>query len=303
MNPQLMRLMKLHRLYREPAGEGGSNDGGTGSGQGGAGGGQGAGSGGEGGTGDGSGAGGGQGGQSGGTGDGGKPSEEVAKLVKDVMKHKERAQNAETKLNEIQAQLKQFEGIDPAKVRELLQTQADEERKKAEARGEYDRLIAQMGERHKEETAALRKQIEDAQAGTAGLQRQIAEITVGASFTGSKFVAEDLTLTPAKARVIYGQHFEFKDGQVVGYDKPQGASDRTMLVDSTGNALPFDEALRKIVEADPDKDHLVRSKVKPGAGSSSNRSAARAAGDPGQDSKPRSSIDKIAAGLANLAKK
>jgi hypothetical protein len=293
MPAHLMRLMKLHRLYRAPAGDGGSDDGG------------------------------------GKTAEQiaaekaaadkaaadeaarkaaeeaakNKPSDAEAALIKDVMKQKEARQAAEAKLVEIQKQLEQFTGIDPVKVKALLQQQEEEERKKLEAKGEYERLTAQMAERHKEETAALRKQIEDAQAGTAGLQRQIAEITVGSSFTGSKFVSEELTLTPAKARVVYGTHFEFKDGKVVGYDKPTGASDRTVLVDSTGNPLAFDEALKKIVEADPDKDHLIRSKARPGANSNSSKANARAADAGGDGKKELTSIEKIAAGLKAIAKK
>ncbi|MCY1309996.1 hypothetical protein D9M70_601460 [compost metagenome] len=105
-------------------------------------------------------------------------------------------------------------------------------------------------------------------------------------------------MTPSKARVIYGQHFDLVDGKVVGYDKPRGAANRTALVDSLGEPVQFEEALRKIVEADPDKDHLLKAKVKPGAGSG-NRVTPSSAGK--QDTKTdASSFDKIAAGLKSL---
>jgi hypothetical protein len=54
--------------------------------------------------------------------------------------------------------------------------------------------------------------------------------------------------------------------------------------------------MRKIIEADPDKDSLLRSKVKPGAGSSSTPAAKPVA-------KPVTNLDptsKIASGLAGL---
>jgi hypothetical protein len=292
MNPQLMRLMKLHRLYREPAGEGGSDDGGTGQ-----------------------------------TPEQiaaaakaakdaedaaaaaaaaakGKPTDAEAKLLKDVMKHKQAAEAATTKAAEIEAQLKKFEGIDPEKVRELLAKQAeeeakraDEERKAAEARGEYDRLVKQMGERHTAEKQTLEQQILAERNDKLTLAKQIAEMTVGAAFTSSTLVREELTLTPAKARVIYGTHFEFKDGHVVGYDKPTGASDRTMLVDAAGKPLEFEAALRTLVETDPDKDQLFKSKVKPGAGSGAPQakgaqSAQQSAVDPALKG-----TDRIVAGL------
>jgi hypothetical protein len=228
-------------------------------------------------------------------------SDKEAALLKDVMKQKEKAEKAEKAAAEAQARLKDFEGIDPVKIRALLKEQEEAENKRLEARGEYDRLVKQMGERHTAEKSALEQQIEAAKAAAKTLSQQIADMTVGSAFTGSKFVAEDLTLTPAKARVVYGSHFEFVDGKVVGFDKPAGASERTKLVDAAGNVLSFDEALRKLVEADPDKDHLIRSKVRPGSGSNTNNKGARqAGGDTGGKSK--TSIEKIASGLKALGK-
>ena len=57
------------------------------------------------------------------------------------------------------------------------------------------------------------------------------------------------------------------DGQVVAFDKPRGAQNRTQLVDASGEALGFEAALKKIVDGDPDRDSIVRSKAKQGADS------------------------------------
>jgi hypothetical protein len=230
-----------------------------------------------------------------------KPTDAEAKLLKELMAHKEAARKAAEEAAAATLKLKEFEGIDPVKIKALLAEQEAAEHKRLEARGEYDRLVKQMGERHTAEKTALEKQVAEASRAQQALQKQIADMTVGGAFAGSKFVADDLTLTPNKARVIYGSHFEFADGQVVGFDKPAGASERTKLVDAAGNPLAFDEALRKLVEADPDKDHLIRSKVRPGAGSSTNNKGARQTA--GEDRSSMSSIDKIAAGLKDLAKK
>jgi len=289
MNPQLMRLMKLHRLYREPANDDGSVDGGTGQ-----------------------------------TPEQiaaakaakeaedaaaaaaaakSKPTDAEAKLLKEVMKHKTAAEASTAELARIQGELKKFEGIDPDKVRELLARQAEEEakraedeRKQAEARGEYDRLVKQMGERHTAEKQTWEQQIQAERAEKQTLAKQIAEITVGTAFTGSTLVREELTLTPAKARVIYGTHFEFKEGAVVGYDKPAGASDRTLLVDAAGKPLEFDAALRALVEADPDKDQLFKSKVKPGAGSGTQSKGSKTV-EPPPNNEGLSGTSKIVAGL------
>jgi hypothetical protein len=302
MNLRLQQLMKLHKLMGpETGGEGGSGGGGgSGSGEG-SGEGAGEGSGEGGGSGEGEGAKGGEGGEGKGGEGKPKPSDAEAKLLKDVMKHKKAAADAATELTRIQGELKKFEGIDAEKVRALLKQQADAEEQQALARGEYDRLKKQMADAHAAEKTALQAQLEakDGEANT--LRRQIADMTVGQAFTASNLVKEELTLTPTKARVIYGSHFEFKDGNVVGFDKPAGASDRTMLVDAAGEALPFEDALRKLVEADPDKDQLFKSKVRAGAGSGSQSKGKKESEAAALQAK-KSSIDKIAAGLKALAK-
>lgn len=292
---KIKRLMMLHRLMK-PAGEEGSDTGGTGTGTGD---GQGAGAGEGGASGEGQGGTGGEGKPAEGEGKGGKPTDAEAKLLRDVMKAKERARALEAELEAARDAAKKFDGIDPEKARKILNEQEEAERNAALARGEFDRLTKQMADRHAAEQQRLKEQLEEGTRAAQTLQAQIAELTVGNSFSGSKFVADELTLTPSKARVIYGSHFEFKDGKVVGYDKPAGASDRTPLVDSMGEPLKFDEALRKLIDSDPDKDHLIRAKIKPGAGSGTSTKGAKTGGD---STKGLTSIEKIAAGLKNIAK-
>ena len=197
---------------------------------------------------------------------GSKPSAEEAKLIKEVMNKKTALTAANTELARVNALLETYSGIDVVKVRALLaETEAAEE-KKAIAAGDFERLTKQMGERHATDKAGVQTLLDAATSQASSLQKQIENLTIGSAFTGSKFVAEDLLLPFSKARALYGSHFEFKDGEAVGYDKPAGAPERTLLVDASGAALKFDIAMRKIVEADPDGQQLLRSKVKPGAG-------------------------------------
>lgn len=298
MNLRTKKRFQLHRLDQRdaghfswglglsvddgnPGGEGGGGEGNPGGGEGGA------------------------GGEGNPGGDGKrKPTDEEAKLLKEVMQLKDASKTANdaaaqatAEVQRLKDQLKNYEGIDAVKVRELLKAAEEDERKKLEAKGEYDRLIKQMGERHAEELKRAQEEREAERESAKSLRAQIADITVGGAFSNSPFVREDLTLTPAKARVVYGAHFEFSEGKVIGYDKPAGASDRTPLVDSTGKPLSFDEALKAIVEADPDKDQLLRSKMKAGAGSGGTAKPPKK----GADEKNLTGIERIAKGLKALA--
>jgi len=228
-----------------------------------------------------------------------KPSDEEAKLLKEVMKRKDSEKALQAKAEELAAKLKDFEGIDAGAVKKLLADQKAAETKALEDKGEWDRLKTRMGEEHSNVMKTLNEQIAELQAQLGQRDSAINEMTVGTSFTASEFIAKELTLTPSKARVIYGGHFELEDGKVVAYDKPKGTPSRTAIVDSFGNYLGFDEAMRKIVAADPDAAHLLKSGVKPGAQSQNKPAAVTVrTNDPAAAS--RTGVDKIASGLAAL---
>lgn len=226
---------------------------------------------------------GGEGGGGSGSGEGNpnpKTTDKEAELLKEVMKKKEDLAKAKDQLKAeaearaaLEAKLKEFDGIDVSQVRKALEDQKAAELKKLEEKGEFEKIRQQMVAEHESAVAKLRQETEanlsELQKALNSREAAIVDLTIGRSFGDSSFVRDSLTLTPAKARVVYGSHFEIKDGAVVAYDKPAGASDRTILVDGKGKPLAFDEALQKIVEADPDKDQLLRSKLSKGAGSRS----------------------------------
>lgn len=208
----------------------------------------------------------------------GKPSDAEAKLLREVMEKKEAltkakqaAADADARTKELEARLAAFDGVDLEQVKGLLKERQDRETAELEKKGEWDRLKAQMAEQHQREVAALRAElttpVSELTEKLTKREREIHELTIGRSFSESNFIRDDLTLTPSKARIIYGAHFELSDGKVVAYDKPAGAQDRTPLVDANGEALGFEKAIAKLVELDPDRDNLLKSKIKAGSGS------------------------------------
>lgn len=226
-------------------------------------------------------------------GDAEKPTDREAKLLKETMQRKER-------IKELETQLQAFGDVTPDRIKALVEAEtarqaeeANREKADLEARGEFDRLKEMMATEHQTTLTAKEQELNELRELNATLVKSIEEMTVGSDFGNSKFIADELLLTPTKARVIYGQHFEVKDGKVIGYDKPAGAKDRTALVGGDGNPLSFDVALRKLVEADPDRDSLIRAKAKPGAGS-----AKPEAGAP--EKTVASGVSRISVGLASL---
>ena len=178
----------------------------------------------------------------------------------------------------------------------MIQDNKDADEAALIAAGEFTQVKDQMNEAHavivtgKDEIIAdLNKQLE-------GKDTEIDNLSIGNSFSASKFIQDKLTLPANKARTLYGAHFDRDDsGNVVGYNKPTGADGRAPLVDGNGVNLAFDAAFQKIVDADPDKKSLYRSTVKPGAGSKTEPLGGP--DDPPEGVGPGAS--RIAAGLAD----
>ena len=207
-----------------------------------------------------------------------KTSDAEAALLKEVMEKKEALKKAkdaakalEDQKNELASQLAKFQGIDLDEVQTLFKEKKERELAKLEEKGEWDRLKAQMLEAHTKELETVRGEsttkVSELESVLANMRREIHELTIGRSFSESSYIRDDLTLTPAKARIIYGGHFELQDGKIVAYDKPAGAENRTMFIDGDGEPLAFDKAMQKLVELDPDRDNLLRSKIRAGSGS------------------------------------
>ncbi|EBE2364546.1 hypothetical protein DRW71_09360 [Salmonella enterica subsp. diarizonae] len=221
-----------------------------------------------------------------------------ADLLKENMKRKEKERT-------LSDQLAQYGDIDPARARQLLESEqaAENARREAEQaelerRGEFDAVKKQMIEAHQHELAQRDEQFSALESENAALKAQLVEMTVGASFSGSSFLREKVLMTPAKARVIYGSHFEVgEDGSVVGYDKPAGQKERAVLVDGEGKPLPFESAIERILRADPEADALMRSEAKQGAGS--NSKPTHKVNQP----KNKSTMDKLTSGLGKIGLK
>jgi len=205
--------------------------------------------------------------------EGNKLSDSEARLLKDMMKSKNRAKAAEEEAGSLKQQLEALTeslgGKSPEDIAALLSAEQESERKKLEEKGEYNRIVDQMAEENKSIVDDLNVTIDQQKTEIVSLHAQIEELTVGRAFSDSQFVSDDLTLPMSITRKEFGTHFELVDGQVVGFDKPRGSSDRTPLVDNQGANLSFDQAIARLVKGHPEATRLLRSKAKPGAKSTS----------------------------------
>jgi len=231
-------------------------------------------------------------------------SDSEAELLKDAMKHKQARKDAEAALNELKGKL---EGVDLEEYQQLIKEREESAaaKKKAEedaaiARGDFDKVRSQMSEQHEAAMEKMRteltEKLEEREQALKKASSVIEELTVGSQFSASKFIADDTIYTPTKARRLYGDHFEVEEGKIVAYDAPRGSEGRSPLVDSKGNNAGFEEAMRRIIESDPEKDEILVAKMRPGAQSQPGKST------PEKTSGPATSRDKIKSGITDLMK-
>lgn len=204
-------------------------------------------------------------------------SDEVAKLLKDVMKHKEKAKAAEgqateasSKLSALQEKIKQIFGVEGLEdIEKALEQAAQDEEAKLKAAGKFDELKDRMVAEHQKALNKIQgetnQKVGDLNAKLESAEGEIRRLLVSNSFAASGFIAEELNLTPHHAERLFGDSFkvEEKDGRrvVVAYRGNEP------LVDANGSPLSFDQALKELVEADQGKEALYKPKAKPGAGS------------------------------------
>lgn len=234
-----------------------------------------------------------------------KTENEKADLLKETMSRKDKLKAAEAEKSEAAEQLaqmqSQLEALFDGEVNlDDLQTKIEEKKRVEEENlrraGEFDKLKDRMAAEQKKEVDRLNGEhgakVKDLQGRLDTANSEIRRLLVTNSFASSKFLAEELNLSPAKAEKLYGDSFKVEE--VDGRMAVRAYNGDEPLADSNGNFMSFEDAFRAIVEADPDKDVLFKSKAKPGAGSGSEGKAP----PPVSKEAPRG-VDAIRAGLAN----
>lgn len=223
-----------------------------------------------------------------------KTTDAEAKLLKEVMKLKEKAKAEEDLRKKLE---QQYSGIDLEAARSALKAAEEAEEKELERKGEYERLLNKQKEKADALLEVERNRAKEMEEKLQTAMRAVDELSLGNAFANSKFIQDKLALTANKTRALYSSHFDIVDGKLVAFDKPKGAVDRTQLIDASANPLSFDDALADIINSDPDKEYLLKVEARSGAGSKPNQLRT----DLDNGNRPVDSISKIAQGLANPA--
>lgn len=240
-----------------------------------------------------------------------KMSEEEAKLLKDVMKWKEKARSLESTQTELQSKVsnltdlqgqldtikKTIGDVELDDLKGLIDAKKQAETKAMEDKGQYDQIVEQMKTEHSSRVDGLNEKLGGMNSELDAAKEQIKSLTVGRAFSDSGFIRDRSVLTSNIAMKEFGDYFDYTKEGVVAYNKPRGIEGRAPIVDADGNKQPFDAAIEKLYSAHPDSASLIKSTQKPGAGSKSEELNGAGKKQPTEQLR---GIDKIGAGLRAL---
>lgn len=137
---------------------------------------------------------------------------------------------------------------------------ADVDRVKAEAQSAFDRMMENFKAQTKESMENLKKE-------NQFLTSSLTNSHLQSLFESSQFIAKDTVRSPREMFRLFKDHFDvqIKDGgmtEVKAFVNAGVKNDSTLLYSDSqpGTAAKFEEAIRRIVESDPDAQNIMAGK-------------------------------------------
>lgn len=153
---------------------------------------------------------------------------------------------------QFEAQAKAFEGLDPVKVKEALNTVQNLDAKKLVDAGEVDKVKVEITEALKQ---TYEPQLQQLTQERDAVQQQLHKELIGGGFARSKFIQENIAVPVDMIQATFGQSFKIEEGKVVAY-----GADGQKIYSRTrpGEVADFDEALETLIGGYQYKDRILK---------------------------------------------
>ncbi|TGU44643.1 hypothetical protein EN788_22265 [Mesorhizobium sp. M2D.F.Ca.ET.145.01.1.1] len=174
----------------------------------------------------------------------------ISRLNSEAKNHREAKEAAEKAL-------KAFEGItDPEAAIKALTTVKNLDDKKLVDAGEVEKVKA-------EAIKAVRAEFDPIVKERDTLKSDLHNEKIGGSFARSKFIGDKIAVPADFVQARFGQQFDIKDGKVIAKDM---AGNPIYSRAKPGELAEFEEALEILVDAYPQKDHILKGTGSSGSG-------------------------------------
>lgn len=198
------------------------------------------------------------------------PDDAVKKIAFERDNERARAAKLARELDEIKKALPTDE--QRARWAELEKTQETAEEERKRKAGEFDGWRQQIAEKHTKELGAVKGQVTEAEAKAAKVEAELQSTLIGLAFAGAADLFSPTgktVLLPSVAQAYFAKHVAIETDPTTGARSVVVKDAHgTVLVDpKTGAPLEFGRAMKELIDAHPDKDHLLRGSGKVGSGS------------------------------------
>jgi len=173
----------------------------------------------------------------------------ITNLRGEAQRNRVRYETAENKL-------KDFEGLDPTKAREALDTLGKIDQKKLIDAGEVDKVRAQIG-------GEWQAKVDEANKATELANARADSYLIDNAFKGSKFIGDKLTIPADMVQATFGKNFKVEEGKIVAYD---ANGNKLASKNRAGEFANVDEALEQFVEGYASKDYILKGANNQGSG-------------------------------------
>lgn len=148
--------------------------------------------------------------------------------------------------------LKDFEGLDPLKVKEALNTVQNLDAKKLVDAGEVDKVKTEITEALKQ---TYEPQLQKLTQERDSVQQQLHSELIGGGFARSKYIQENIAVPADMIQATFGKNFQIENGKVVAV-----GADGQKIYSRTrpGEIAEFDEALETLVGGYQHKDSILK---------------------------------------------
>lgn len=187
----------------------------------------------------------------------------IIDLGKESQKHRESKEAAETKL-------KTFEGItDPVAAVKALETVKNLDEKKLIDAGEVQKIKDAAKTASEAQIVEIQKlhakEITDRDAKFGSLETRYNGEKVAGAFSSSKFVAEKVAIPSDMLQARFSGNVKIEDGKLVAYYDTEGKN-KVFSKSRPGENADFEEAIELLVEAYPNKEHILKGTGSSGTG-------------------------------------
>ena len=165
--------------------------------------------------------------------------------------------------SKLEREVKKFEGLDPEKAFEALNTISNLDQKKLIDAGEVDKVKQEVQKAMQTKVDELQKTIAEKENLIKEKDQTLERELIGGRFTGSKYIKDKLDIPHDLVYARFGKNFKVEEGKVIGYDNN---GNQIYSKEKPGELADTDEALSILVEQYPYKDSILKGSRATGPG-------------------------------------